>query len=141
MAQKPCLILDNEFIAYCKVNDITDVEKYAKEIFDKAFVNIKYGTRPSVFVEVKSEEPIKQLKTPENPINPPIVAKEIIKPIEVGDNPPPIVKMVEPIIEVKKEEPQPVKVVTKKPKLQPNEVVISTGLYKPVPKNTDDLYD
>ena len=46
MEQKNCLILDKEFIDYCKINNIEDVEKFAKETFKKGFNFLKYGESP-----------------------------------------------------------------------------------------------
>jgi hypothetical protein len=57
MKQKNTLILDDEFIQYCKLNNITDIEKLAKEIFNKGFTLIKYGDRPDMKIE-PSEIPL-----------------------------------------------------------------------------------
>lgn len=46
MEKKPSLILDDEFILYCKINNITDVEKFATEVFTKGFNLTKYGSTP-----------------------------------------------------------------------------------------------
>jgi hypothetical protein len=43
--------LDDEFIQYCKLNNITDVEKFAKEIFNKGFTLLKYGDKPNIKIE------------------------------------------------------------------------------------------
>ena len=53
MKQKNTLILDDEFIQYCKLNNIIDVEKFAKEIFNKGFTLIKYGDKPDIKIEPK----------------------------------------------------------------------------------------
>lgn len=42
------LILDDEFIQYCKLNDIEDVEKFAREVFNKGFTLVKYGSIPVI---------------------------------------------------------------------------------------------
>ena len=63
MKQKNTLILDDEFIQYCKLNNIIDVEKFAKEIFNKGFTLIKYGDKPDIKIEPKKsfkEETIKK---------------------------------------------------------------------------------
>jgi hypothetical protein len=64
MKQKNTLILDDEFIQYCKLNGIDDVEKFAKEIFNKGFTLIKYGDRPDIKIEppeiLSKEELIKK---------------------------------------------------------------------------------
>lgn len=48
MVKKPSLILDDEFIQYCKINNITDVEKLAMQVFQKGFTMLKYGDRPGM---------------------------------------------------------------------------------------------
>jgi hypothetical protein len=48
MEPKLLLTLDDEFIQFCKVNNITDIEGYAKEIFNKAFLSVKYGDKPKI---------------------------------------------------------------------------------------------
>jgi hypothetical protein len=61
------LILDDEFIQYCELNDIEDIEKLAKETFNRGFTILKYGSVPSV-------EPLKSVATEiiQNiPLNPP----------------------------------------------------------------------
>lgn len=40
------LILDDEFLEYCKLNNIEDIEKFAREVFNRGFTIIKYGTIP-----------------------------------------------------------------------------------------------
>lgn len=42
------LILDNEFLEYCKLNNIEDIEKLAKEVFKQGFTILKYGKEPLV---------------------------------------------------------------------------------------------
>jgi hypothetical protein len=48
MIKKNYLTLDDEFIQYCKLNNIDDVEKFAKEIFNKGFTSLKYGDKPII---------------------------------------------------------------------------------------------
>lgn len=48
MKKKNYLTLDDEFIQYCKLNKIDDVEKFAKQIFDGAFTRLKYGDLPPI---------------------------------------------------------------------------------------------
>jgi hypothetical protein len=90
--QKSFLTLDNEFLKYCEINNITDPEKLAKEIFQKGFTIVKYGEIPNglrgqntiiekeVIREVIVEKFIDRIV--EKPIE---VIKEVIKevPIEV----------------------------------------------------------
>lgn len=46
MEKNNCLTLSKEFIEFCKLNGIEDVELYAKEIFNIGFNFKKYGTKP-----------------------------------------------------------------------------------------------
>jgi hypothetical protein len=41
------LILDDEFLQYCKLNNIEDIEKLAREVFNQGFTILKYGRIPS----------------------------------------------------------------------------------------------
>ena len=59
MEKKYSLILDKEFIQFCELNNIKDVEKYAKEIFNKSFMEIKYGKIP----KIKITDRIQEIKT------------------------------------------------------------------------------
>lgn len=92
--QKSYLTLDNEFLKYCEINNITDPEILAKEIFQKGFAIVKYGEIPNglrgqntiiekeVIREVIVEKFIDRIV--EKPIE---VIKEIIKevPIEIKE--------------------------------------------------------
>lgn len=87
MEKKFTLILDKEFIQYCELNDITDIQKQAKETFARGFALLKYGEIPQgkkikEIVEVEKEvEVIKEVeKIVEVPIE---VIKEVIKEVEV----------------------------------------------------------
>ena len=40
------LMLDDEFLEYCKINDIEDIEKLAREVFKRGFDIVKYGSIP-----------------------------------------------------------------------------------------------
>lgn len=55
------LILDDEFLRYCEINKIEDIEKLAKETFNRGFTILKYGETPSG-IEIKKivEEKIKK---------------------------------------------------------------------------------
>lgn len=54
-------ILDKEFLDYCKLNKIPDVEKLARETFNKGFTILKYGETPSGgFGFLKSREQIQE---------------------------------------------------------------------------------
>lgn len=47
MKPKSTLILDNEFIQYCELNKITNVDKLAQETFNRGFSLLKYGETPN----------------------------------------------------------------------------------------------
>lgn len=83
MNQKNYLTLDSEFLKYCELNNISDAEKFAKEVFNKGFNIIKYGEVPHGF---KGDEKVIEKE----------IIKEIIKEV-------PIEKIVEKPIEVIKE--------------------------------------
>lgn len=89
MKKKNSLILDEEFTLYCQINKIDDIERLAKEIFNRGFSIVKYGETPS---SVKGKEKIVEKE----------VIKEIIKEVIV-EVPVEVEKIVE--IEVIKEVP------------------------------------
>ena len=62
MKKKHSLTLDNEFIQFCKLNNIDDIEKIARTTFNRGFTILKYGEIP---LEVKN--------------TPNIVTKEVVK--------------------------------------------------------------
>jgi hypothetical protein len=39
-------MLDDEFLEYCRLNNIDDVEKLAKDTFNRGFTILKYGETP-----------------------------------------------------------------------------------------------
>lgn len=82
MKQKNTLILDKEFIQYCELNNIDDVEKLAKDTFNRGFTILKYGETP--FGKQQTKE----------------IVKEVIKEVEIIKEVP-----VEKIVEVIKEIP------------------------------------
>jgi hypothetical protein len=94
MKPKNTLILDNEFIQYCELNNITNIDKQAQETFNRGFTLLKYG-------EVPTGNRIKEIV--EVPVE---VIKEVI-----------IEKIVEKIIEV------PVEVIKEVIKEVPYEVI------------------
>lgn len=55
MKKKYTLTLDDEFIQYCKLNNIEHVESLAKETFKRGFTILKYGETPMM----NKPEPIK----------------------------------------------------------------------------------
>jgi hypothetical protein len=73
MKPKSTLILDNEFIQYCELNNIKDINKTAQETFNRGFSLLKYGETPmggSIIQEVIVEREV-------------IVDREIRVPYEV----------------------------------------------------------
>jgi len=73
MKPKSTLILDNEFIQYCELNNIKDINKIAQETFNRGFSLLKYGETPmggSIIQEVIVEKEV-------------IVDREIRVPYEV----------------------------------------------------------
>jgi len=81
MKKKQLLTLDDEFIRYCELNQIVDIEGLAKKTFQRGFTILKYGETP---VASKGKETI--------------IEKEVIKEVEK-------IVEVEKIIEVIKEVP------------------------------------
>ena len=51
--------LYTDIVAYCKINDINDVDKFCSDLLEKAFVSEKYGSTPQILptkiVEKKEE--------------------------------------------------------------------------------------
>lgn len=85
MVKKNSLTLDNEFIQYCQLNNIDNVNKLADETFNRGFAILKYGETPNSNVTEKIVEVIKEVvveKIIEVPVE---VIREIIKevPVEV----------------------------------------------------------
>jgi len=71
--QNNSLILDDEFIRYCELNKIDDIQKLAKETFNKGFVILKYGETPNINlkpkpVNVDTIEVIKETIIPNTPL-------------------------------------------------------------------------
>lgn len=89
MKPKSTLILDNEFIQYCELNKIINVDKLAQETFNRGFSLLKYGETPNgnrvkEIVEVQKEV-IKEIfveveKIVEVPVE---VIKEVIKEVRI----------------------------------------------------------
>lgn len=55
MEKKFSLTLDNEFIEYCRVNNIEDVEKFGSQLFQKAFTELKYGKVPVINLKTETK--------------------------------------------------------------------------------------
>jgi hypothetical protein len=97
MKKKTSLTLDDEFLRYCEINKIDNIEPLANKIFQRGFTIEKYGETPSM---VKGKETIVEKE----------VLREIIKEVPVEK----IVEVikevpVEKIVEVIKEVPVEVK--------------------------------
>ena len=108
MKKKTSLILDSEFLLYCELNNITDVEKLAKETFNRGFSLLKYPDTPINSTKEKVTEKIVEIEKEvikEVPVEK-IITKEVIKEI-------PIEKIVEVIKEVPVEIKGETQVVTK----------------------------
>lgn len=106
MKKKYSLILDDEFLLYCQLNKIENIEKMAKDVFTKGFTQLKYPDTPigsskerivekEVIKEVPVEKIVEVIK--EVPVEK-IVIKEVIKEVPV-----------EKIVEVIKEVPVKIK--------------------------------
>lgn len=84
MIKKYTLTLDNEFIMYCELNKITDIETFAKETFNKGFTILKYGDTPEFMKKLNptpkpTSKPKQKVKVkPEpTPLPKPVVTKTI----------------------------------------------------------------
>jgi hypothetical protein len=94
MNQKNILILDKEFILYCELNEIKDIDKLAMETFNRGFSLLKYGETPmGTSREIIKEVPVEV-----------IVEKEIIRNV-------PVEKIVEREVIIEKEIKIPYEVV------------------------------
>ena len=71
MVKKNLLTLDDEFISYCKLNNIINIEKTARDTFNRGFTILKYGETP---IGNKTKEKIVEKEI----IKEVIVEKEII---------------------------------------------------------------
>jgi hypothetical protein len=110
MKKKTSIDIDDEFILYCQLNNINDIEKLAKETFKKGFSSLKYPETPIsaskqkiIEKEVIKEVPIEVIK---EVIVEKIVEKEVIKEV-------PVEKIVEIIKEVPIEIKGDTQVITK----------------------------
>ena len=104
--KKKIFNLDDEFLQYCQLNGIDDVDKLAKETFNKGFSLLKYPDTPlkSTKEKIVEKEVIKEIPVDrivevvkEVPVEK-IVIKEVIKEVPI-----------EKIVEVVKEVPVQIK--------------------------------
>ena len=79
MEKKFSLTLDKEFIDYCTLNKIEDVEKFAKEVFVKGFTLTKYGNEPKGFF--MSREKHREMMTMPDPLIKVTCESPVINPI------------------------------------------------------------
>ena len=56
--KKNSLTLSDEFIQYCKLNNIEDIDKLAEKTFEKGFNLLKYGDKPFLPQSPSSREGI-----------------------------------------------------------------------------------
>lgn len=99
MKKKSSLTLDDEFLEYCRLNNIDDVEKLAKDTFNRGFTILKYGETPfglkptekivekEVRVEIIKEVPVEKIVEviKEVPVNVKGETEIITKEIKVVD--------------------------------------------------------
>ncbi len=114
MKKKNSLILDDEFLLYCQLNNIDNIEKLAKETFNRGFSSLKYPETPisSTKERIVEKETIKEVPVEkivevirEVPVEK-IIIKEVIKEI-------PVEKIVEVIKEVPVEIKGDTQIITK----------------------------
>lgn len=110
MNKRNLLTLGDEFLEYCRLNEIKDVEKLAKETFQRGFTILKYGETPygakgvdkivekevikEVIVEkiIEKEVPVEKIVEviKEVPVeikgDTQIITKEVIKEVTITDN-------------------------------------------------------
>ena len=80
-------MLDDEFIQYCKLNNIEDIEKFAKQVFDKGFTITKYGDKPQITVKDSGLEVIEKWKDTGLLVNLKPMSDDIPKNIETNTVP------------------------------------------------------
>jgi flagellar biosynthesis component FlhA len=102
MKKKSSLILDDEFILYCHLNKIENIDKLAKDVFNKGFTQLKYPDTP---VSSTKERIVEKVVIKEVPVEKIVeVIKEVpVEKIVIKEVP------VEKIVEIIKEVPVKVK--------------------------------
>jgi hypothetical protein len=109
MKKRNLLTLGDEFLEYCRLNNIDDIEKIGKETFQRGFTILKYGETPSGGV---GKETIIEKEVVKEVIKEVIVEVDKIINVEViKEVPVEVIKEieVEKIVEVIKEVPIQVK--------------------------------
>lgn len=84
------LTLDKEFIQFCELNEIEDVEKLAKETFKRGFDLLKYGSIPEGELSHQDKGKVVKMEIPKPP--PPRMIKEGGKPDPPPEEKPKIVE-------------------------------------------------
>jgi len=65
--------LDDEFLKYCELNNVKDVDKLARQTFNRGFAILKYGESPlgvapeptpTKIEKVKKQKPVKEIIQP-----------------------------------------------------------------------------
>ena len=64
MKKKHSLILDDEFIKYCELNNIVNIDELARQTFKRGFTILKYGETPSSIKTEIRKEPIPPIIKP-----------------------------------------------------------------------------
>lgn len=121
MKPKNVLTLDNEFLLYCQINNISDPNKLAIETFNRGFSLLKYGETPngtSVVKEIKVEVPVEVIVEKE-------IIKEVIKEV-------PIEKVIEKEVIVEKEIKVPYEVIKEIIKEVPVEIIKEIRVEVPI---------
>lgn len=77
MKKKYSLILDDDFIKYCEINNIIDIEKKAKETFESGFLFLKYGDKPKGIITPPSKINIEPLNIDKEPLTEKIIEKKL----------------------------------------------------------------
>jgi hypothetical protein len=103
MKKRNLLTLGDEFLEYCRLNNIEDIEKLGKDTFQRGFTILKYGEIPS---GTKGKETVKEI-TIEKIVEVPVEKiVEVIKEVTVE-------KIVEVVKEVPVETKGEVQIITK----------------------------
>ena len=128
MEKRYTLTLDKEFVLYCELNNIKDIDKTAKETFNRGFSLLKYGETPMGNSTI--QEVIKEVFVEKEVI----VDREIRVPYEVIKEVP-VEKIVEVIREVRIEVPvEIIKEVTLQGETIVNEIIKEVPIIKEVIK-------
>ena len=69
------LTLDKDFIQYCELNKIEDIEKLAKETFKRGFDLLKYGNIPMGEIMSQDREKVVEIED-KTPVSPPKKVEE-----------------------------------------------------------------